>query len=32
MFPFAHVFRAGSQIRVIIDAPGGNRPRWTFER
>jgi predicted acyl esterase len=31
IFPFAHAFRAGSKIRVIIDAPGGNRPRWAFE-
>jgi predicted acyl esterase len=31
VFPFAHVFRAGSRIRVIIDAPGASRPRWKFE-
>ncbi len=31
MFPFAHVFRAGSKIRIIIDAPGGTRPRWKFQ-
>ena len=31
VFPFAHVFRAGSRIRVIIDAPGGSRPAWSFE-
>ncbi len=30
IFPFAHVFRAGSQLRVSIDAPGGNRPVWVF--
>jgi hypothetical protein len=30
MFPFAHVFRAGSRIRVTIEAPGGDRPRWRF--
>src|SRR5262249_36515031 len=30
LFPFAHVFRAGSQIRISIEAPGGNRPLWTF--
>lgn len=30
LFPFAHVFRAGSQIRVTIDAPGGNRAVWEF--
>jgi predicted acyl esterase len=31
IFPFAHVFRAGSQIRISVDAPGGNRPVWAFE-
>ena len=31
IFPFAHVFRAGSQIRISIDAPGGNRPVWVFD-
>ena len=31
LFPFAHVFRAGSKIRLIIDAPGNTRPRWKFE-
>ena len=31
LFPFAHVFRAGSRIRVIIDAPGGSRPAWSFD-
>jgi putative CocE/NonD family hydrolase len=31
VFPFAHVFRAGSRIRVIIDAPGGSRPAWSFD-
>jgi hypothetical protein len=30
VFPFAHAFRAGSRIRVIIDAPGGARPAWSF--
>lgn len=30
ILPFAHVFRAGSQIRVTIDAPGGNSARWQF--
>jgi hypothetical protein len=29
--PFAHVFRTGSRIRVIIDAPGGSRPAWAFD-
>jgi len=31
VFPFAHVFRAGSRIRVIIDAPGASRPTWGFD-
>jgi hypothetical protein len=31
IFPFAHAFRAGSRIRVVIDSPGGTRPRWTFD-
>ena len=30
LFPVAHVFRAGSQIRLTIDAPGGNRAVWEF--
>lgn len=31
LFPFAHVFRAGSRIRLTVDAPGGNRPVWEFD-
>jgi len=31
IFPFAHVFREGSQIRISIDSPGGNRATWVFE-
>jgi predicted acyl esterase len=31
LFPFAHVFRPGSRIRISIEAPGGNRPFWTFD-
>jgi predicted acyl esterase len=30
IFPVAHAFRAGSRIRVTIQAPGGDRPRWRF--
>ena len=30
LFPVAHVFREGSQIRLTIDAPGGNRAIWEF--
>ena len=28
--PFAHVFRAGDRIRVVVSAPGGDRPAWVF--
>jgi uncharacterized protein len=31
VFPFAHAFRAGSRIRLIIDAPGASRPAWSFD-
>lgn len=31
IFPFAHVFRAGSRLRISVDAPGGNRPVWVFD-
>jgi predicted acyl esterase len=31
LFPFAHAFRAGSRIRLTVDAPGGNRPVWEFD-
>ncbi len=31
IFPFAHAFRAGSRIRVSVDAPGGARPTWAFD-
>jgi predicted acyl esterase len=31
IYPFAHVFRAGSRLRVTIDAPGGDRAVWAFE-
>ncbi len=30
VFPFGHAFRAGSRIRVSVQAPGGNRPQWAF--
>ncbi len=31
LFPFAHPFRAGSRLRLTIDAPGGNRAVWQFD-
>lgn len=31
IFPFAYAFRAGSQIRITIDAPGNSRAVWEFE-
>ena len=31
IFPFAHVFRAGSQVRLMVDAPGGNRAVWEYD-
>jgi predicted acyl esterase len=30
LFPFGHVFRNGSQLRLSVAAPGGDRPRWRF--
>ena len=31
LFPFAHPFRAGSRLRLTVDAPGGNRAVWAFD-
>lgn len=31
LFPFAHVFRAGSRLRIVVDSPGGTRPLWKFD-
>ncbi|MFM8312136.1 MAG: CocE/NonD family hydrolase [Ilumatobacteraceae bacterium] len=31
ILPFAHVFRAGSRLRLTVDAPGNNRPVWAFD-
>src|SRR5205085_3914919 len=30
LFPFAAVIRKGSRLRITVEAPGGNRPFWTF--
>jgi hypothetical protein len=29
--PFAYAFRAGSRIRVTVEAPGDDRPSWEFD-
>ena len=31
VYPTAHAFRAGSRIRVTVQATGGDRPRWDFD-
>ena len=31
LYPFGHVFRAGSRIRISVEAPGGDRPEWKFD-
>jgi uncharacterized protein len=31
VFPFGHVVREGSRIRVTVEEPGGNRPIWRFD-
>jgi hypothetical protein len=28
--PIAHSFRAGTRLRIVISAPGGDRPAWAF--
>jgi uncharacterized protein len=30
VWPVVHAFRAGSRIRVTLQAVGGDRPRWAF--
>jgi predicted acyl esterase len=29
--PIAHTFRAGTRLRIVISAPGGDRPSWSFD-
>lgn len=29
--PVVHTFRAGTELRVVISAPGGDRPSWEFD-
>jgi hypothetical protein len=28
--PIVHTFRAGTALRIVISAPGGDRPAWAF--
>lgn len=30
IFPFAHILREGSRLRLSVHTPGGDRPRWTY--
>lgn len=29
--PIAHTFRKGTALRIVISAPGGDRPSWQFD-
>jgi predicted acyl esterase len=29
--PIAHTFRTGTRVRIVISAPGGDRPTWSFQ-
>jgi putative CocE/NonD family hydrolase len=31
IYPFAHALRAGTQLRVAVATPGGNKGRWKFD-
>jgi len=31
VYPFAHVLRADSRLRVEVSTPGGNKGRWKFD-
>jgi predicted acyl esterase len=31
IYPFGHVFRAGSRLRISVSTPGGNKGRWQFD-
>ena len=31
IYPFAHGFRAGSQLRIAVSTPGANKLRWKFD-
>jgi len=29
--PIVHTFRKGTELRIVISAPGGDRPAWAFD-
>jgi len=29
--PIAHIFEPGTELRIVISAPGGDRPLWEFD-
>jgi hypothetical protein len=31
IYPFAHAFRPGTQLRLTVSTPGGNKGRWKFD-
>jgi predicted acyl esterase len=31
IYPFAHVFRAGSRLALTVSTPGANKGRWKFD-
>jgi predicted acyl esterase len=31
LFPFGHVLREGSRVKVGVETPGGNRSLWGFQ-
>lgn len=31
IYPFAHAFRPGSQLRLAVSTPGANKGRWKFD-
>ena len=31
LFPFGHIFRAGSRIKVPVEVSGGHRARWAYD-
>ena len=31
LFPFGHVFREGSRVKIAVDNPGGTRDLWGFD-